>query len=137
MRFIAMSMVFMKQNISKKTSYIVGNKKFFGKICILNLRHKRKSNHQLLRIKEDCKGSKQNYNYAPSYLELLRQSMENIFQMTHFNHTMINDTISHLFVIASVPLILFFFFCFFCFCVSLSSIIFVISDTNQQHLFLS
>ena len=34
---------FLKWNISKKTSYIVGNKKFFGKICILNLRNKRKS----------------------------------------------------------------------------------------------
>ena len=32
-----------KWNISKKTSYIVGNKKFSGKICILNLRNKRKS----------------------------------------------------------------------------------------------
>ena len=38
---------FLKINISektsKKTSYIVGKKKFFGKICILNLRNKRKS----------------------------------------------------------------------------------------------
>ena len=38
---------FLKINISektsKKTSYIVGKKKFFGKICILNLRSKRKS----------------------------------------------------------------------------------------------
>ena len=34
---------FLKQNISKKTSYIIGNKKFSGKICILNLRSKRKS----------------------------------------------------------------------------------------------
>ena len=29
---------FLKWNISKETSYIVGNKKYFGKICILNLR---------------------------------------------------------------------------------------------------
>ena len=34
---------FLKWNISKKTSYIVGNKKFFEKICILILRNKRKS----------------------------------------------------------------------------------------------
>ena len=30
-----------KWNITKKTSYIVGDKKFSGKICILNLRNKR------------------------------------------------------------------------------------------------
>ena len=34
---------FLKWNISKKTGYVVGNKKFSGKICILNLRNKRKS----------------------------------------------------------------------------------------------
>ena len=34
---------FLKWNISKKTSYIIGNKKFSGKICILNLKNKRKS----------------------------------------------------------------------------------------------
>ena len=34
---------FLKWNISKKTSYIVGKNKFFGKICILNLRNQRKS----------------------------------------------------------------------------------------------
>ena len=34
---------FLKQNISKKISYIVGNKKFFGKIGVLYLRNKRKS----------------------------------------------------------------------------------------------
>ena len=34
---------FVKWNISKKTSYVIGNKKFFRKICILNLRNKRKS----------------------------------------------------------------------------------------------
>ena len=34
---------FLKWNISKKTSYIVGKKKFSGKICILDLRNKRKS----------------------------------------------------------------------------------------------
>ena len=33
----------LKWNISKKTSYIVGNKTFSGKICILTLRNKRKS----------------------------------------------------------------------------------------------
>ena len=34
---------FLKWNISEKTSYIVGNKKFTGKMCILNLRNERKS----------------------------------------------------------------------------------------------
>ena len=34
---------FLKWNTSKETSYIVGNKNFFGEICILNLRNKRKS----------------------------------------------------------------------------------------------
>ena len=34
---------FLKLNISKKASYIVVNKKLFGKICIFNLRKKRKS----------------------------------------------------------------------------------------------
>ena len=33
----------LKWNISKKTSYIVGNTKILGKICILNLRNKIKS----------------------------------------------------------------------------------------------
>ena len=33
---------FLKWNISKKTSNIIGNKKCFGKICILNLTKKRK-----------------------------------------------------------------------------------------------
>ena len=37
--------VFLKWNISKKTSYIVRNKKFFRKICILDLRNKRKSKY--------------------------------------------------------------------------------------------
>ena len=34
---------FLKWNISKEPSYIVGNKKPFGKIWIFNLRNKRKS----------------------------------------------------------------------------------------------
>ena len=34
---------FLKWNIGKNTSYIIGNKKVFGKISILNLRNKRKS----------------------------------------------------------------------------------------------
>ena len=34
---------FLKWNISKETSYFAGKKKFFGKICILNLGNKRKS----------------------------------------------------------------------------------------------
>ena len=34
---------FLKWNTSKKPSYILGNKKFSGKICILKLRNKRKS----------------------------------------------------------------------------------------------
>ena len=33
---------FLKWNIIKTTSYIVENKKFSGKICLLNLRNKRK-----------------------------------------------------------------------------------------------
>ena len=37
---------FLKWNISKKTSYVIGHKKFFGKIGILNLRNKRKSTVQ-------------------------------------------------------------------------------------------
>ena len=43
MRFIAILNGFLKCNISKKTSYIVGNKKFSGKMFILNLGNKRKS----------------------------------------------------------------------------------------------
>ena len=58
---------FLKWNISKKTSYVGGNKKRFGKICILNLRKKKKnylckSNHVELKVKEDCKGNGQDYN---------------------------------------------------------------------------
>ena len=34
---------FLRWNVSKKTSYIVGNMKFSGKICIINLRNKKKS----------------------------------------------------------------------------------------------
>ena len=34
---------FLKWNINNKASYFVGNKEFFGKICILNLRNKRKT----------------------------------------------------------------------------------------------
>ena len=37
---------FLKWNISKKTSYIVRNKKFSGKICVLNLRKKEKASLQ-------------------------------------------------------------------------------------------
>ena len=52
---------FLRWNISKETSYIIGNDKFFGKICILNLRNKTqnlcKSNHYELKMKEDHKGS--------------------------------------------------------------------------------
>ena len=53
---------FLKWNISKKTSYIVGNKNFPGKICILSLRNKRKS--IFARVKEDCTGNRQDYNYG-------------------------------------------------------------------------
>ena len=56
---------FLKWNVSNETSYIVGNKKCFGKICILNLRKKRylsKSNHWELKVKEDHKGNGQDYN---------------------------------------------------------------------------
>ena len=34
---------FLKWDISKETSYIAENKKFFGKVCILKLKDKRKS----------------------------------------------------------------------------------------------
>ena len=34
---------FLKWNINKNTSYIVENKTFTGKICLLSLRNKRKS----------------------------------------------------------------------------------------------
>ena len=57
---------FLKWNISKKTSYIVGNKKYLGKICIVNLRHKKKylckSYHWELKVREDQKGNGQYYN---------------------------------------------------------------------------
>ena len=58
---------FLKWNISKKTSYIIGHKNFTGKICILNLRNKKKKylckkNHQVLRVKEDHKGNGQDHN---------------------------------------------------------------------------
>ena len=42
LRFIAMSMVSWSGILVKKTSYMVGNKKFIRKICVLNLRSKRK-----------------------------------------------------------------------------------------------
>ena len=45
----------------KKTSYIVGNNKFKGKICILNLRNKRKI-MLVLKKKEDDRGNGQDYN---------------------------------------------------------------------------
>ena len=57
---------FLKWNISKETSYIVGNKKLFGKICILILRKKKKylckSSHEELKVKEDHKGNEKDYN---------------------------------------------------------------------------
>ena len=57
---------FLKWNISKKTSYIVGNKKFTEKIYILNLRNKKmflcKGNHQVLRVKEDHRGNGKDHN---------------------------------------------------------------------------
>ena len=42
-RFIAMSMVSLSGILVKKTSYIIGSKKFTRNIYILNLRNKRKS----------------------------------------------------------------------------------------------
>ena len=36
-------MVFLKWNVSKKTSYIVRNNKLPGNICMLNLRSERKN----------------------------------------------------------------------------------------------
>ena len=42
---------FLKWNISKNTCYIVGNKKFTSKICVLNLRNKRKSIFQRVIIR--------------------------------------------------------------------------------------
>ena len=56
---------FLKWNILKKTSYVVGNKKFFGNICIINLREKKVSLqefHWKLKVKEDHKGNEQDYN---------------------------------------------------------------------------
>ena len=56
---------FLKWNISKKTSYNVGNKNFFGKICILNLREKKylcKSNHWEVKVRKDRKENEQDYN---------------------------------------------------------------------------
>ena len=45
---------FLKWDIGKKTSYMVGNKKFSGKICILNFIKKKE-----LTGKEDHKGNGQ------------------------------------------------------------------------------
>ena len=58
---------FLKWNISKKSSYIVRNKKISGKICILNLRKKKKkhlckSNRWEPKVREDLKGNGQDYN---------------------------------------------------------------------------
>ena len=59
---------FLKLNICKKTSYLVGNKKFSGKMCIPNLTNKKnifardKRRWQVLRIKEDGKGNSKDYN---------------------------------------------------------------------------
>ena len=47
---------YMKWNISKKTSYIEGNKNFPGKSCIWET----KKNY--LWVKEDCKEIGQDYN---------------------------------------------------------------------------
>ena len=43
MRSIATSMVSWSEILVKRPSYIVGNKKFTRKICVLNLRNKRKT----------------------------------------------------------------------------------------------
>ena len=71
MMFIAISMVSSSgilvkrySNISNisNISYIVGNKKFSGKIFILNLRNNKylwKSNRSVLTMKEDCRGNGQ------------------------------------------------------------------------------
>ena len=44
---------FLKWNTSKETSYIVGKKNFFGKICIFNLRNKRKSIFAIVIIRKE------------------------------------------------------------------------------------
>ena len=74
MMFIAISMVSSSgilvkrySNISNisNISYIVGNKKFSGKIFILNLRNNKylwKSNRSVLTMKEDCRGNRQDWN---------------------------------------------------------------------------
>ena len=41
---------FLKWNISKKTSYVIGNKKVFGKICILNTPCNRFYNNYVINI---------------------------------------------------------------------------------------
>ena len=56
---------FLKWNTSKETRYIVGNKKFFGKSCILNSRNKSKSEQKVLKVlkvNKDHKGNGQDYN---------------------------------------------------------------------------
>ena len=51
---------FLKWNVSKKTSYIVRNQKYFGKICIRNLRNKRKSIFARVIISDTSKFEKLN-----------------------------------------------------------------------------
>ena len=57
---------FLKLNIKKKTSYILVNKKFTGKICILTFGIERKVSLQEqspgLRSKENQKRNEQDYN---------------------------------------------------------------------------
>ena len=59
----------LKRNTSKKTIYIVGNKKFTGKIYILSLSKKRKrifardrKKMKFAKVKEDRRGNGQDYD---------------------------------------------------------------------------
>ena len=58
---------FLKWNIGKKTSYIVGNKNFFGKICILNLRKNRKSVKVVPQIRAGAEPEGYNLSYSISF----------------------------------------------------------------------
>ena len=58
---------FLKWNIDKKTSYIVGNKTFFGKICILNLRKNRKNVKLVPQIRAGAEPEGYNLLYSISF----------------------------------------------------------------------
>ena len=62
-----------------------------------------------------------------------------IKEASHINYRITTKLSSHPFTTSSVPPCFFlsFFVVLFCFCISLSSIIFIISDTNYLHVLLS